>query len=59
MRPYLERGQPGRYRVFDRQPAARGVDAELVGELIVDEEGRVQWKPLMPYGEPATSRAAR
>ena len=49
MRLYLERGhRPGRYRVFDRQPATRGIDAELVGEFIVDEDGRVHWKPLLP-----------
>jgi hypothetical protein len=48
MRLYLERGRPGRYRVFDRQPATRGIDAELVGEFIVDEDGRVHWEPLLP-----------
>lgn len=48
MRLYLTRGQPGRYRVFDRQPAARGIDAEFVGEFTVDEGGRVHWKPLLP-----------
>ena len=39
-------GERGRYRVFDRQPQTRGVDAELIGQFIVDDMGAVLWKPL-------------
>lgn len=47
MRFQLERsGEPGRYRVFDRRPAARGIDFEVVGRFVVDAAGTVQWKPL-------------
>lgn len=47
MRLSLQRsGERGRYRVFDRQPRTPGVDAELIGQLIVDATGAVEWKPL-------------
>ena len=47
MRLQLERcGEPGRYRVFDRRPATRGIDFELVGRFIVDSTGTVLWRPL-------------
>jgi hypothetical protein len=46
VRERLERVEtPGRYRLFDRRPAARGIDAELVGVFVVSDAG-VQWKPL-------------
>jgi hypothetical protein len=47
MRLRLQRAQePGHYRVFDRRPAARGIDAELIGVFLVDDGGTIQWKPL-------------
>ncbi len=47
MRLSLERiHAPGHYRVFDRRPAARGIDVELIGVFVVDAGGAIQWKPL-------------
>jgi hypothetical protein len=43
-----EEHEPGRYRVFDRQPVTRGVDVELAGVLVVEASGTVRWKPLLP-----------
>ena len=47
MRSSLQRsGDRGRYRVFDRQPASRGIDVELIGQFVVEAGGTVEWKPL-------------
>jgi hypothetical protein len=52
MRHSLQRsGERGRYVVFDRQPAVRGIEAELIGQFIVEDGGAVQWKAL-PSGSP-------
>ena len=43
----LERSaEPGRYRVFDRRPATRGIESELVGQFVVEAPGEVQWRAL-------------
>lgn len=50
MRLTLQRsGERGRYRVYDRQPPTPGVDAELIGQFIVDGAGAVEWKALRSY----------
>lgn len=47
MRKCLQRArQPGHYRVFDRRPAARGIDVELIGVFLVDDRGTIEWRPL-------------
>ena len=47
MRKCLQRSrQPGHYRVFDRRPATRGIDVELVGVFLVYDGGAIEWKPL-------------
>ena len=42
----LQSHEPGHYRVFDRSPAARGINVELIGVFLVDGGGTVQWRPL-------------
>lgn len=47
MRLRLQRAhEPGHYRVFDRRPAARGIDVELIGVFLVADGGSIEWKPL-------------